>query len=62
MSTSGAPVYLYPDFVTKFTFAPGIRTEITELEANNKNIKIMFAAQISVKYRLQKCFIKALKI
>ena len=40
MSTSGAPEYLYPDFVTKFTFAPGIRTEITELEANNKNINI----------------------
>ena len=53
MSTSGAPEYLYPDFVTKFTFAPGIRTEITELEANNKNIKIMFAAQSSAKYRLQ---------
>ena len=51
--TSGVPVYLYPALVTKFTFAPGIRTEFTEIEANNKNIKIMFAAQTSVKYRLQ---------
>lgn len=42
MYTWGSPVYLYPDFVTKFTLSPGMRAEFTQLETNNKTTKIMF--------------------